>query len=650
MTTTVEVKPTRTQLAVSRALRHWQARQRHLAAAARAPIALPPLEEVLQPIPRRPRLISFDHRTDEVLPSYGALPQAVGIGRSLLRLFTWAYLILSVMAGNFFDWLLRRGTDERRGLRLRRGLERAGGTFVKFGQQAALRVDLLPWAVCTELSKMLDTMVPFPAEQALQAIERTVGRPWHEIFAVFDPQPIGSASIACVFQATLKDGTKVAVKVRRPGILQLFLADLQVVDWLALMAEALTLLRSGFTRNLRAELRETLLEELDFRREARFQDTFRRNAPNSGRSFFTAARVFFELSGEEVLVQEFVSGLWLWEVIAATEKNDPYARSLLREHNIDPLIVAQRIMWAAFWSMDEHVFFHADPHPANILVRDNNELTFIDFGSCGSFNIQQKMALEQMVLAMERQDAEGMTLATFKLMEPLPPVDVPALSKKFQEGYLQLLHTFNTPARYTEYWERTSARQWLVLVQVARQFNLPLNLHMLRMIRATLLYDSIVVRLDPELNRHAEYMEFMKDRAELIKKKWRRELRENAGDAVFLRLDELNDSINDILLRAQTALSRPIVEFGSTVDKWVFAMSVLSRMAGRILFGTLLALAAVYGYRLVNGQPLSFMTMLVDVVWSWPYQLFLVVTAALNLRHILFRLSERDERRQGRRD
>jgi hypothetical protein len=251
---------------------------------------------------------------------------------------------------------------------------------------------------------------------------------------------------------------------------------------------------------------------------------------------------------------------------------------------------------------------------------------------------------------MERQDAEGMTLATFKLMEPLPPVDVPALSKKFQEGYLRLMHTFNTPAEYTEAWERTSARQWLVLIQVARQFNLPLNLHMLRMIRATLLYDSIVVRLDPELNRHAEYMDFMKDRAALIKKKWRRDLRENAGDAVFLRIAELNDSINDLLLRAQTTLSRPIVEFGSTIDKWVFAISVISRMAGRVLLAGALAVAGLYAYRAASGLPINLTGLLFDVLLSWPFQLFLAVTAALNLRHILFRLRERDERRQRRRE
>jgi len=191
------------------------------------------------------------------------------------------------------------------------------------------------------------------------------------------------------------------------------------------------------------------MEVLDFRREGRFQDIFRRNVGKSGKDFFTAPKVHFDLSGDEVLVQEFVSGLWLWEVIAIVEQNTSQGKTLLRQLNIDPAIVARRILWAEFWSADENVFFHSDPHPANILVRPNNQLTFIDFGSCGSFNHQQKVALEQ--------DVEAMTRASLALMEPLPPVDLPELVKQTQNEYMRVLHTFNTPAKYTHYWERTSA-------------------------------------------------------------------------------------------------------------------------------------------------------------------------------------------------
>ncbi len=639
----IEPRPLRVRQAVQDALRHWRRRHADTTAAVVAVRDYPALESILKPIERRERLLDLDERSEAFLPSYAPLPHAASVGRSLRRLATWMTLIASIVLGNAADWLLRRDSVARRALRLRQGLERAGGTFVKFGQQAAMRIDLLPWAYCVELSKMLDKMVPFRSEQALAAIERSTGRPWRDIFAVFDPEPIGSASIACVYQAVLKDGTKVAVKVRRPDIVGVFLADLQVLDWMARLAEFVTVFRPGFTRNLRTELRETLLEELDFRREARFQDTYRRNARKSGRSFFTAPRVFFDISGEEVLVQEFVSGLWLWEVIGAVEHNDERSLALLRERNIDPLVVARRILWACFWSMDEHVFFHADPHPANILVRDNNELTFIDFGSCGSFNNHQRIALEQMVLSLESQDAEGMALATLSLMEPLPPVDLPAMEKMSQKNFTSLLHTFNTPAEYTEYWERTSARQWVVLVQVARKFNLSLNLHMLRMIRATLLYDSIVLRLDHQLDRQQEYLEFMKDRAVLVKKRWRRRMRQNVGDTLFLRTEELSHSVNDVMLRAQATLGRPIVEFGSTVDKWIFAASVLGRLAGRILVVTALGLGLVAAGRWLSGSPVTFNEALLAVLRSPVYVVFLALAAVLNIRHILFRLRERDD-------
>jgi ubiquinone biosynthesis protein len=440
----------------------------------------------------------------------------------------------------------------------------------------------------------------------------------------------------------------VVVKVRRPGIIDLFLTDLQVLDWICKLAEFLTFLRPGFTGNLRAELRDILMEELNFQHEGRFQDTFRRNATKSGQSFFSAPKVYFEFSGEEVLVQEFISGLRLWEVIAAVEEKKPWGRMLMSQLNIDPAVVARNILWATFWSSDEHIFFHADPHPANIIVRPNNEIIFIDFGSCGSFNNQQRVALEQLVLSMKNQDVEAMTRASLSLMEPLPPVDLPVLVKQAQEEYMRVLHTFNTPAEYTQYWERTSARQWLGLIQVARKFNLPLNIHMLRMIRATLLYDSIVLRLDNQLDRYDEYTLFMKDRAQLVKARWRKRLRENSGDNFFLNLEDMGNSFTDLMFNAQTTLGKPIVNLGSTVDKWVFTASVLSRLFGRVLFVTLLAMGMIYLLNYAAGEPTSFRNVLSTIFHNRLYLFFLIGAVVLNIRHIVFRLKDRDNGRSGR--
>ena len=604
--------------------------------------AYPPLESVLQPMVRRANLQREAAHDHDVIPSFTSPRYRASFFRTIGRLGTWFYVILFNLVGNGFDWLLRRSSLERKAVHLRRSLEIAGGTFVKIGQQAAMRIDLLPWAYCVELSRMHDRMVPFKVETALEAVERTTGRPWQDIFAVFDPKPIGSASIACVYQAELKDGSKVAVKVRRPEIKQLFITDLRVLDWLASFAEFLSVFRQGFTTNLRLELRETLMEEVDFRKEARFQDTFRRNSAKSGKDFFTAAKVYFEYSGEEVLVQEFVEGLWLWEVINAVETKRPQARATLRKLNIDPAIVARRIMWACFWSMDEHLFFHSDPHPANIVIRPNNELTFIDFGSCGSFNNTQRIALEQMALALEKQDAEGMALASLTLMEPIPLVDLPKLLKDAIEEHTRVLQTFNTPAEYTQYWERTSARQWVGLFKTAQKYNISLNLHMLRMIRATLLYDSIVLRLDNQLNRAEEYRAFMKDRAVAIRKRWRNDIQDVAGDRLLLRVEELGSSVTNLMLRAQSVLGKPVVKFGSTIDKLIFAMTVITRMTGRIAFVTFATLTVLYVQQLMAGLPVSITASLGSLFSNQFYLAFLVLMGILNIRQIIFRLVDRD--------
>jgi hypothetical protein len=181
-----------------------------------------------------------------------------------------------------------------------------------------------------------------------------------------------------------------------------------------------------------------------------------------------------------------------------------------------------------------------------------------------------------------------------------------------------------------------------VLIRVAQKFNLPMNLHMLRMIRATLLYDSIVLRLDNQLDRYDEYTQFMKVRAQLVKRKWRRKIKSNAGDGVFLNIEDLSNAFNDLMIRAQTVLGRPIVNFGSTVNKSVFAASVLSRMVGRILLVTILCVSLSGLLHILAGEPFSFTISVNQVLQNKLYQAFLIVAVVFGMRHILFRLRDRD--------
>ena len=500
----------------------------------------PASNDVLSPMDRRKIVIQTTQ--DVSLPFEQPIPFKTSRIKAFGRLFVWMYMIAFFTLGTFWDRLFRRDREIRRAFRLRQVFEKVGGTFIKFGQQMSMRIDLLPWAYTEELSKMLDRVPPFPLDEAIEIIERSTGQSWQEIFSVFDPEPVGSASIANVYQAILKNGEKVAVKVRRPGIGELFMADFKVFDWILDFAEFLTIIRPGYTQNIRQELKATLLEELDFIQEARFQDMFRRSAKKTGKGFFTAPKIYFKLSGPEVIVQKYTSGIWLWEVMAGVEQQNSQALARMRKLNIDPKKVAQRLMWVNYWGMQENLIFHADPHPANVIVRKNSKMTFIDFGSCGSFNREQRAGLEMTAVSSGQNDAEGMARGTLKLFEPLPPLDVKALFQEAEAEYTRVLTIFKSDQEHTEWWERTSVRQWMSFFKFSRENNIPVTIHTLRMIRATLLYDTVAVRICKDVDRFDEYLRFRKFREKQAKKritqKVKTQFKRGLDDAIYLRLED----------------------------------------------------------------------------------------------------------------
>lgn len=602
------------------------------------------LEEVLRPISRRRPVIQ---------PTRGAVRMAglptpvfrASVIASLRRVVHWAWVGAYVFGGRMWDRLRGEDSAERRARRWRRAIERVGGTFVKLAQQISMRIDLVPWEYCVELSKMYDTMPPFPVEEALAAIERAAGRPWQEIFATFDPEPVGSASIACVYQAVLKDGSRVAVKVRRPGIGELFIADLRVLDWVLILAERTTILRPGFTTTLRRDLREALLEELDFTREANFQDIFRRRARKSGLArSFTAPRVHFDLCSQEVIVQQFVSGMWLWELMAAVEHNDPRGRAMMRQLDIDPRRVARRILRAAFWGTSENLFFHADPHPGNIVVGRRGRLTFIDFGSCGSFNEDQRWATERAVESFMKGDVEGMSRATLRLFEPYPPMDVTPLLEQARADNSRILRTLNTPARHTAWWERTSASQWLSVLRSARRNYVPINLRAIRIVRATLLYDTLALRLDPTLDRYREYNRFREALGAWAGRRWRARLADSRREAA-LRLEELVSTGEDLVDRAHRAVSTPAKMFASLIDKGAYSFAVVLRTAWNAAILTVLAAGLLGAVEYLRTGVLSLREAVDATLDSGIYRVSIAALVTLNLRQILFRLRDREVHR-----
>ena len=616
-----------------------------------APDATPtvpdPAESVLLPMPRRAQASSDLAHADAGPPPlrHGGVPEA-SLFEALGRLLVWICALAYFGFGTMSDSIRRRNTEERRAVRLRQMFERVGGTFVKIGQQMSIRLDLLPARYCYELAKMLDQVPPFPVKQAVQAVERSTGQRLSVTFSQFDPQPIGSASIACVYQAVLREsGERVAVKVRRPKIERMFAADFRVLDWLLGAAELLTIVRPGFTANLRRDLRNILSGELDFHREARLQEIFGRRAQKVRGQFFTAPRVYFEYSGDEVIVQQFSAGMWLFEVLAGVEQQDPAALARMRELNIDPRLVARRLMYAGFWGLYDNVAFHADPHPANVVVQADSKLVFIDFGACGYLDHARKLSFQRTYAAMARGDLLTVVQLSLAVTEPLPPIDVSQVAHEMEAAFHQFILALKS--KHAQWYERTSAAIWLATISVIRRHGIPAPIDMLIYSRATLLYDTICARLDPTFNYNREYRRYGADAMRKSRRRVRRAIRRRVDRGLtssdYAGLESLAQTANEALYRLRRLFTAPhdFLQLPYAVEKWVYVVMTAVKFGVRWLALTAaLTLLTVAAQSLTNHSP-DPATALDAVLANRWYQLSTVALAAIHIRLILFRMADK---------
>jgi ubiquinone biosynthesis protein len=569
------------------------------------------------------------------------------IFETLSRLMIYGFAGLRWGIEILWDKLHGRDTLERRAVRLRETIERIGGSAVKVGQQMAMRIDLLPYEYTVELTKMLDRMTTFPTNYAIERIEAVMGKPLLEMFAAFDPVPIGSASVACVYQAFLKNGDRVAVKVRRPGIGVKFVADCNALALVLEFLEFFTIIRPGLSRNFVYEFREMLIEELDFKKEARYTELFRTGVKEHMKHI-DAPRIYFELSSHDVLVSEFVSGIWMRELIAAVEKNDTEALDLLRAEGIYPEIVAKRLLRTNQFGVFENVLFHADPHPSNVVIRRNSELVFIDFGSSGAYTTKERNNWRQLSHYHDKADIGRMVQSALAILEPLPPIDIDEFSKRVEGIFWQDLYAFKS--KHTEWWERTSAKIWIRFLGLAREYNIPLNLNTLKMIRSTLLYETIAARLYPEVNAYKEHRVYNKTAGkrarERVHKQVLKFLFKGPSDESYLAIEQLADMTNRTIYLAQRWLDSPPFQFTNLVDKASMAISTFLR--GVLTFSvTTLGLGfALLAYRILTkgshaGQFGIWNACFEVLMWT-PYQFLCGVKLFLDIRKVLFRFFDKD--------
>ena len=279
--------------------------------------------------------------------------------------------------------------------RLRQAFEELGPTFIKLGQMLSAREDLLPPEWTTELAQLHSNVAPLPYEAIAATIERALGAAPSDVFLDIEREPSGSASIAQVHRARLPDGRPVVLKVRRPDIEAKLEADLRLLSHVAQLVESeLAEARRYQPVRVVDEFRRSLTRELDLAAEARNIERFARHFKDD--PYVLIPRVYPQWTSPLMNVQEHIDG---------TAAEDPAA---LARAGLDAKLLVQRGADAVLKMILEHGFFHADPHPGNVIYLSGNRIAMIDFGMVERLSPTRRWQIVDLLAGISRHDEQPM--------------------------------------------------------------------------------------------------------------------------------------------------------------------------------------------------------------------------------------------------
>ncbi|WP_413201000.1 ABC1 kinase family protein [Nostoc piscinale] len=325
-------------------------------------------------------------------------------------------------------WDSKRGVviknDRRRAVQLRELLTRLGPAYIKIGQALSTRPDLVPPTYLEELTRLQDQLPPFPNEIAYQFIEEELGAPPEEIYVELSAQPIAAASLGQVYKGKLKTGEEVAVKVQRPDLRERITIDLYILRRIAGWVQRnVKRVRSDLVGIL-DELGDRIFEEMDYIHEGENAERFFQLYGHIRDIYIP--KIYWEYTNRRVLTMEWINGTKLTQ---AAE---------IAAQGIDARYLIEVGVQCSLRQLLEHGFFHADPHPGNLLATPDGKLAYLDFGMMSEIQPPQRYGLIEAIVHVVNRDFEGLAQDYVKLDFLTPDTDltpiIPAFARVFADA------------------------------------------------------------------------------------------------------------------------------------------------------------------------------------------------------------------------
>ena len=409
------------------------------------------------------------------------LTRAAVYGEKLYRVRLWFFDFSMRLLRRFFigNSTNKEANQEKQAVWLKEKLITLGPTFIKIGQSMGTRADLLPLPFVKELGTLVDNVPPFPNDVAFARIEHELGKKINEVYAEFELEPVAAASLGQVYRARLHTGEEVAVKVQRPNLEATIKGDIVILKKVAKYAERFPRLNENADwAGMLSEFDVTIHEEMDYAAEGRNAERFSESFKSW--SNIHVPKIYWNATTERVLTMEFIHG---------TKVTDLDAQ---RRQNISPEKVNRLLIKTYLKQLLEDGFFHADPHPGNLLVMPDGRLAFFDFGMVGRITPQLQAKMIDAFFHVVDKDPGGIAedLIALDFLKPGTSHDSikPVVERMFE------FH-FNLKLKDVNFKELTYD---LADVMYDYPFRLPSNFTYI--MRALMTLEGIGIITDPEFN------------------------------------------------------------------------------------------------------------------------------------------------------